>query len=204
MNLLIDLVPNEVEISGKMYEINSDFRTSILFEQLMLDEDIKEEYKFIQALQLYFPKLPAIGLFEEAFKKIIWFYSCDKETEETKVKRGKNTSSKQIYDWDYDDEYIYAAFLDQYNIDLQEIEHLHWWKFKAMFKSLKETNKIVEIMKYRSINLSEIEDKKEKKFYKKMQETFALPNKVNKSEKEKLRAIEDALLKDGVLNLENL
>lgn len=204
MNLLIDLVPNEVEIDGKMYEINSDFRTSILFEQLMFDEDIKEEYKFMQALQLYFPKIPSINEFEYSFKKIVWFYGCGKESEETNIKGKGNSSSKKIFDWDYDDEYIYAAFLDQYGIDLQDIEYLHWWKFKAMFKSLKENNKIMEIMKYRSINLSEIKDKKEKSFYKKMQETFALPNKVNKSEEEKLKKIEDILLNDGVLNTKNL
>ena len=41
----------------------------------------------------------------------------------------------------YDDDYIYSAFLSQYNIDLQDIKHLHWWKFKAMFKSLNEDNR---------------------------------------------------------------
>ena len=39
MNLLIDLVPNTVNIDGEEYKINSDFRYSILFELLMQDKN---------------------------------------------------------------------------------------------------------------------------------------------------------------------
>ena len=54
---------------------------------------------------------------------------------------------EQIDDYDeFDNDLIYSAFKDQYSIDLQEIEYLHWWKFKAMFDALKDDNKIVEIM----------------------------------------------------------
>ena len=54
MNLLIDLLPTTVDIEGIEYEINSDFRTSILFELLMQDVEIEDEEKIIQALQLYY------------------------------------------------------------------------------------------------------------------------------------------------------
>ena len=43
MNLLIDLLPTTVDIEGIEYEINSDFRTSILFELLMQDVEIEDE-----------------------------------------------------------------------------------------------------------------------------------------------------------------
>ena len=98
----------------------------------------------------------------------------------------------------HDDDYIYAAFMDQYNIDLQDIEYLHWWKFKAMFKSLKEDNEIVKIMGYRSMDLSKIKDKEEKAYYKKMQELYKLP--ISKDEKEKLDEITVALLNGGDLS----
>ena len=45
MNLLIDLVPKTITIDNKEYEINSDFRTSILFELLMQDKSIKDNVK---------------------------------------------------------------------------------------------------------------------------------------------------------------
>ena len=50
MNILIDLLPTKVEIDSKEYEINSNFRTSLLFSLLMEDDDVGEEQKIIQAL----------------------------------------------------------------------------------------------------------------------------------------------------------
>ena len=77
MNILIDLLPTKVEIDSKEYEINSNFRTSLLFSLLMEDDDVGEEQKIIQALNLYYPTIPAD--INKAIEKIIWFYKCGKE-----------------------------------------------------------------------------------------------------------------------------
>lgn len=189
MNLLIDLLPNSVIIDNMEYEINSDFRTSMLFELLTQDSSIRDNDKIRMALELYYPNIPKNV--NEAIKQIIWFYRCGKDVTSSKGKaNGKRTS--RIYSFEHDDDYIYAAFMDQYNIDLQDIENLHWWKFKAMFLGLKENNKIVEIMGYRSMDLSKIKDKEQKAHYKRMQKIYEIP--INQDEREKLDAIEKALL----------
>lgn len=191
MNMLIDLVPTTIEIDGAEYEINSDFRTSILFELLMQDNSINEEDKLIQALQLYYPVLPTnISM---AVDKMLWFYRCGKD--EVKCKGTGKGKSTQIYNFEYDDDYIYSAFLDQYRVDLQDIEYLHWWKFKAMFKALREDNEIVKIMGYRAMDLSKIKDKEQKAYYKNMKELYKIP--ISKDEKEKLNEIEEILLSGG-------
>ncbi|MBY6756428.1 bacteriophage Gp15 family protein [Clostridium botulinum] len=191
MNMLIDLVPMAVIIEDVEYEINSDFRTSILFELLMQDNSMGEEEKIYMALQLYYPNIPQnINI---AVDKMLWFYRCGKDI--TPSKGTGNGKSTQIYSFEYDDDYIYSAFLDQYRIDLQDIEYLHWWKFKAMFKALKEDNEIVKIMGYRSIDLSKIKDKEEKNYYRKMKELYKIP--IAKDEKDKLEEINNILLNGG-------
>ena len=189
MNLLIDLVPKTITIDNKEYEINSDFRTSILFELLMQDKSIKDNDKIYLALELYYPNIP--DDINSAIEKMLWFYRCGKDLITSK-RKGKGKSDIKIYSFEYDDDYIYAAFMDQYGIDLQDIKYLHWWKFKAMFKSLKEDTEIVKIMRYRSMDLSKIKDKNEKAYYKKMQELYKIP--ISKDEQEKLEEIERALL----------
>ncbi|MEG0309200.1 MAG: Gp15 family bacteriophage protein [Clostridium sp.] len=77
-------------------------------------------------------------------------HRCDKDIKESK---GTGKSATQIYSFEYDDDYLYSAFLDQYGVDLQDVEYLHWWKFKSMFKALKEDNEIVKIMGYRAITI---------------------------------------------------
>jgi hypothetical protein len=195
MNLLIDLVPTKVKIDGEDYEINSDFRTSILFELLMQDNTISEEDKIIQALELYYPILPPN--LEQAIEKIIWFYMCGKDRK-SKTKNKGTGKSTQIYSFNYDDDLIYSAFKSQYNIDLQDIDYLHWWKFKAMFKSLKEDNEIVKIMGYRGMDLSKIKDKEQKAHYQAMQELHKIP--LYEGADEELDRINQVLLNGGDLS----
>ncbi|WP_419749300.1 bacteriophage Gp15 family protein [Terrisporobacter petrolearius] len=189
MNILVDLLPKKVTIDNKEYKINSDFRTSILFELLMQDGSIGEKDKILMALELYYSKIPVN--INEAIEQMLWFYRCGKDITKSKG-NGKGKSITQIYSFEYDDDYIYAAFMDQYGIDLQDIEYIHWWKFKALFKSLKEDNEIVKVMSYRSADLSKIKDKEQKSNYKYMKELYKIP--IPQDEREKLDEITNALL----------
>lgn len=195
MNILVDLLPSIVEINNKKYDINSDFRTSILFELLMQDNSTGEEERILMALQLYYPVIPEdVNL---GIEKMLWFYRCGKDITKSKGKN-KGKSVTQIYSFEHDDGYIYAAFMEQYNIDLQDIEYLHWWKFKAMFNSLSEECLFSKIMGYRSMELSKIKDKEQKAYYKRMKELYKIP--ISKDEEIKLKEIEEVLLKGGNLS----
>lgn len=195
MNILVDLLPTIIEINNMEYEINSDFRTSILFELLMQDDSIGEEERILMALQLYYPIIP--DDMNLAIEKMLWFYRCGKDMKKSKG-NSKGKSVTQIYSFEHDDDYIYAAFMDQYNIDLQDIEYLHWWKFKAMFNSLKDGVKFVKIMEYRSVDLSKIKDKEQKAYYRRMKDLYKIP--ISKDEDMKLKEIEETLLNGGDLS----
>lgn len=189
MNILIDQLSTILKDRIGNIEFNTDFRTSILFEMMMMDRKISKEDKVANAILLYYPNPKEIKDISKAIDDILWFYSCrrieDLNSTENK-KKSKNRSGKNtnIYDYEYDDGYIYSAFLQQYGIDLQDIDYLHWWKFKAMFNSLSSDTKIVEIMEYRSIDLGQIQDKKEKAKYKKLKEIYRLPDMRTEEEKE--------------------
>jgi len=195
MNILIDILPQKVEIDNIEYRINYDFRTSILFEIMMQDDELDDKEKIYNALLLYYPVIP--DNLEEAIKQILWFYRGGKEISEgsSGVAMGKST---RAYSFEYDDDYIYSAFLTQYGIDLQDIEDLHWWKFKAMFKSLKEDNEIVKIMGYRSMTINSNMSKEQKDFYSNMKKIYAIP--LSKSKKQKVTEIENALMGNGDLS----
>ena len=161
----------------------------------MQDGTIEEDDKILMALQLYYPDIPEN--IKKAIEQMLWFYRCGKDVSSSKG-NGKSKGVTQIYSFEYDDDYIYSAFLDQYNIDLQDIEYLHWWKFKAMFKSLKDDNMIVKIMGYRSMDLSKVKDKEQKAYYKRMQKLYEIP--ISKNEQNKLDDITIALLSGGDLS----
>lgn len=199
MNILIDLLPKSVEIGGAEYEINFDFRTSILFEMMVQDYQLSDKEKILKTLELYYPIIPKDidKNINEAIDKALWFYRGGKDIKNQSSQIG-STKSEKIYSFEYDDEYIYSAFLDQYNMDLQDVEDLHWWKFKAMFKALKEDNEIVKIMGYRAMTIDNKMSKEQKEYYRKMKKLYEIPK--SKNEKEKINALEEALMGDGDLN----
>ena len=190
MNLLLDKLSTILQERIGNIDFNTDFRIGILFEMLMQDENIKKDIKVIQAIRLYYPHPEQIKDLEKAFDDIIWFYTCGKsdfnkkQSTNTKSKTVKQQREEKIYDYEYDDGYIYSAFLQQYGVDLQEVEYLHWWKFKSMFNSLNKDTKIVEIMGYRAINLGKIKDKDEKARYKKLKKIYKLPDMRTEAQKE--------------------
>ena len=188
MNLITEIAPLSVEIGGLDYVIEADFRNCIRFEQLMFDSALNDDTRWALALNLFFPEIPQD--IQAALQKILWFYAADQEEK----KSSSGGQQKRIYSFEFDSEYIFAAFYSDYGIDLNEIEFLHWWKFRALFAGLKPDNLICKIMEYRGADLSKLKGE-EKKFYQKMQKQYALP--MPKAEKEKCDEIAELLMQGG-------
>lgn len=188
MNILIDLVPETVTIDDIEYDINTDFRISAMFELMMQDSSLTDHEKLEMALGLYYTEIPHDPI--KAIDQALWFYSCGK-TDDTQATSSVGGGTSRIYSFEHDSEYIYAAFLDQYGIDLQDVEHLHWWKFRAMFKGLKEDNLISKIMGYRAIKINDNMTDAEKKHYREMKRIYALPD--NRTEEEKQLDFDNAI-----------
>lgn len=178
MNILLDTLPEYVSVDGKDYFIDTDFRTFIIFEKVILDPDLSSRERIRTLLNLVYTDAFPENI-EGAFNAALEVYRCDEKKPERKNCVRKNgdveLKPKLIYDYEHDAPYIYAAFLAQYGIDLNDIEYLHWWKFQALFKSLTSANKIVEIMGYRAIDLSKVKDKDERARLAKLKRIYDLP-----------------------------
>ena len=57
-NMLVDYLPETVEIEGTEYAIETNFRTFILFEMMMQDPDLSDAEKARQGLELVYPEIP--------------------------------------------------------------------------------------------------------------------------------------------------
>lgn len=183
MSIIIDDLSNILKERIGTIEFNTDFRVSILFELLMQERNISKKSKIIQSIKLYYPNLDEITDYSKAIDDILWFYRCGKELANSIKNSNNKEKLNQIYSYEFDDNYIYSAFLQQYNIDLQEV-NLHWWKFKAMFDGLSKDTKIVEIMGYRATDLSKIKDKEEKARIKKLKKIYKIPDMRTREQKE--------------------
>lgn len=181
-NILLDRLP---QYTPNGLRVRTDFRESIKFELLMQDNKINEKDKITQALVLYYYDLSEITDLKQAIDDMLWFYTCGKKKKvDNTNNEEEKRETKQIYSYEFDDEYIYSAFMEQYKIDLNSIKYLHWWKFKSLMNSLNENTQFAKIMGYRAMDLSKIRDKEMKANYKKLKKQYALPDMRTTEQKE--------------------
>lgn len=177
MSILTEKLPAELVIKGQKCPVKTDFKTWIKVSEL-IGKDVDKEM-LTELLTLVFFQLPP-NLFD-ALKAIFDFYRLG-EAEEGRAKN-KKAPSKSTFDFDFDGNLIFAAFLQQYGIDLCESD-MHWWKFRALFDCLSDDTQFMKVVGYRSMDISKIKDKKQKSFYRKMKERYRLPDKRSESQKE--------------------
>lgn len=160
INILTDRLPKGIIIGGAEYPINFDFRTSIRFEIMLRDNSISDEIKIMRMMEMYFKHMPFDVT--QAVKGILWFYNGGRyndycgEVEHKDKHNARRKDSTIKYSFIEDAPYIYAAFREQYGINLQRIEDdaLHWWEFIALFDALREDTKMGQIMYYRTVSTS--------------------------------------------------
>lgn len=142
-------LPHSVTLKNEKFNINTDFRIFIDFEQGMQGKNIKEEaYKTLKRFYPAFFVICEKGLLWEAVDKFLWFYRCGKDEEEIKKKKGSTTNT-QIYSYKYDDLYIWGTFNQIHKVDLTK-DKIHWWKFRAMWLTIPGDAIYSKIKGYRS------------------------------------------------------
>lgn len=157
--------PCEMAINGHLYKVRTNFKDWIKVILLYGDKTIPNDLKIEMLLKLAF--IDEIKEYDGEFIKAInSFLNCGEEIKEEKERN-------KLYDFKQDWDYIYSAFMQQYKIDLNESK-MHWFDFIKLFKGLSNETEFVKIIGYRGVNLNEIKDKDQKKYYRKLKERYAL------------------------------
>ncbi|MEG2898324.1 MAG: bacteriophage Gp15 family protein [Eubacterium sp.] len=180
-------LPKTLTIDAMTYPINGDFRVMASFEIGMQQNPGNEKAVILDALCQFYPDGVPVNV-EASVEKMLWFYRCGKE--EDKETQGSPRKAKQVYSFEEDEGYIFSAFLDQYGINLINVEFLHWWVFRKLFNGLKEDNEFVKIMGYRAVKIDRKMAPDQRKFYRKMQEQYKL--KDYRTEEQREQAMIDA------------
>ena len=177
--------PKFIEVDGVGYPIETDFRVWIDFSQKITnlsDEALLNEIlKFIET--------QGLPVSEESLQAVLTFYSCGEKPKPEK--KNASVSHGRAFDFEKDEELILAAFVSQYHINLRK-EHLHWWDFIAMFKGLKDDEKICEIMGYRTMDINNVSDS-QKAYYRRLKEKYSLDTVHYASLEERNNAMRDKI-----------
>lgn len=181
-------LPTTIEVDGKEFPIHTNFRNWIVFEQLLQDDEIPSHLKFMKLLELVCVEVPDNLM--ATYEALLDFYLLG-----NKPKTDKG-SGDIAYSYNEDCNLIFTAFFKSYGLDLENIEYLHWWKFRALFNDLNDDCMLVKIMEYRTKDLTKIKNKEEKDFYREMKKRYTL-NKPTEKEKALSNEVLEALKNGG-------
>lgn len=178
-------LPDKVGVAGKQISIRTDFRVGIRFALLMEDREFPVMQKLLLTLRMYYPLLPQDA--EAGIQGVLWFYRCG--TAEKHQRKGDG-SGPSLFSYRQDGGLIYAAFLEQYGIDLTETE-LHWWKFRALFEGLRQDCLFRQVMGWRAAPLSDRMTKEERALLRARKALYRLPD--NRSQEQRQADFESAM-----------
>lgn len=177
MNFFYEELPDTVNVGGERIKIITDFREYIRLLDMLKDQELDFIQKFV-IIQQYFLDDVAVG--QEAVSALSGFITMNLNGAEVVEKDGygnlQEKPKKKLFSYSIDYPYILSGFLRDYGIDLIDIKYMHWWKFRMLFDGLSDDTEIKQRIMYRSVDLSEIKDKEEKKRIKKIQKSIQLPS----------------------------
>jgi len=127
MNILVEELPDAVEIDGVEIPINSDFRSCLRVILAFEDNELTAYEKYVVMLNNLFPEMPPDTTI--AIKQALKFLNGGREDGDD------GTPKPRVYSFSKDADLIFAAFYQTHGVDLQ-IADLHWWKFQALFMDL--------------------------------------------------------------------
>lgn len=199
-----------VTIAGEEYSIETDFRASMSFEILANDPDKFPEEIALGMLNLYFPQYAGRFLtvaeddepdlvflavhIGDAVKALLNFYQGGG----TQGKKKKSGGKKRLYDFALDESYLYASFLQAYQIDLRT-QKLHWWNFKALFSALPQDTVFGNILHIRAMKLPSKMPKEEKAYYQNLKRLYALPERISERQRQEDDELAAVLMGSGDL-----
>ncbi|MBT6322563.1 MAG: hypothetical protein HOJ31_10305 [Anaerolineae bacterium] len=181
-NILVVDLPKALEIDGQDHKINTDYRASLLTILAFEDDELTQEEKVgIMLDNLYFDteteESTTPDNIIEAIKKAQWFLDGGKERE-------KKEADRRLYSLSQDANFIYSAFKQTHNIDLQDVQ-LHWWKFLSLIMDLGQDTTYCQLVGLRSRFYDGKCTDEEKEHIAKIADIFYIDNTINMSAEEK-------------------
>lgn len=159
------MYPEYAEINGKMYKIDTDYRTALKCFDVINNKKITDFERAIAVIYLLFDFVPEkdINLFLEKAKIFLEHNKNNK----SKKERKKDLDLKQ------DISYINASFMSTYHKDITK-EKMHFWEFIDLIEGLTDDCVLSRIRDIRNCDLKEIKDEKKRKEIKEAKEFFKL------------------------------
>ena len=145
-------LPTRIIADDLEIPVSADFRSWIKADLIMKDRQIPKEAKLPVICQYIGLDLSRLDVtIPDLWAGIFKFYMCEQEPRGEAV----SSSSATAYRFDCDWWLIYAAFVQQYGINLLTAD-LHWFEFRALLDGLTEQTQFIKVVQARLRDTSKL------------------------------------------------
>ena len=155
-NNIIHGLLTTVEVDGKPYLINSDFRVGIQCARVLDDIDLSDEESYFILYTLLYAEGNRPPYNAQALNMALEFYIANQFALYDAKKAKGQASTGRSFCWDYDIDLVIADFQREYGIDLcNENLRMHWHRFIALFRGLSADSRVAQIRNIRTQRVSD-------------------------------------------------
>ncbi len=173
---MIGQLPRQLIVDGKPYDIRTDYRNCLLILEAFNDPDnsIHEAYDIM--LRILYKEAPENV--DEAIEKAIWFLNCGDSLNDD------NQSKKPVYDWQKDEQMIFAEINKVAGREVRAEKYMHFWSFIGLFQGIGEGFFSTVVNIRNKLNTGQKLDKAEQEFYRRNKKLIKLETKLSVEEQE--------------------
>jgi hypothetical protein len=176
VNILVQSLPESLEVDGEQYPINTDYRAALRVILAFEDDALTGYEKQVILFRNLYKRTPSN--LQAAAERAMWYLNGGKEAE-------SEQDAPRLYSFSKDAQFIFAAFRQTHGIDLQKAE-LHWWEFLALFMDLGQETTFSNLIGLRKRVKSGAATKEERAAAREMGDLFDIPEPDTRTLDEKI------------------
>lgn len=178
---MIGRLPKTLIVNGTEYEIRTDYRDCLRIFEAAGDPDLTHSEKLDILLRILYvdsQTIPASDM-EEALQQAVWFLDCGRLPEEKKM------TGPVLYDWEYDEQIIFAAVNKVAGREVREAEYMHFWTFISYFHEIGD-GLFSTVLHIREKKRKGKLEQHEREFYQKNKALIDLPRRYSREKQEEM------------------
>ena len=128
---MLGQLPKTLEIRGKPFAIDTDYRNILQIISALNDSELKDDEKaYILLRRLYTDpdSIPTDAL-EDALRAAYDFIECGKRED-------GDRKPPKVVDWEKDEQMIFAAVNKVAGSEVRGVPYMHWWTFLGLYQSV--------------------------------------------------------------------
>lgn len=171
-------LPTSVEVNGKEWRIESDYRAVLDICIALSDPDLNDQERGIVLLQIFYPDFDEMNPvdYNEAVHECLRFINLGKDD-------APDQKQPKLIDWEQDFKLMVAPINNVAGKEIRALDYLHWWTFISYYNEINGDSTFAQVVQIRNkLARGQKLEKEDREFYQRNRAMVDFKNKYSASD----------------------